>query len=90
MGENIDLLVKELCKLPAETGWLEFKENNCDPMMIGADISALANSATLLDHDCAYMIWGVEDDSHNIRGLDDDVIEVARIGDALQLVGQVV
>ena len=56
MGENIDLLVKELCKLPAETGWLEFKENNCDPMMIGADISALANSATLLDHDCAYMI----------------------------------
>lgn len=23
MGENIDLLVKELCKLPAETGWLE-------------------------------------------------------------------
>lgn len=68
MGENIDLLVKELCKLPTETGWLEFKENNCDPMMIGADISALANSATLLDHDCAYMIWGIEDDSHNIVG----------------------
>ena len=46
MGENIDLLVKELCKLPAETGWLEFKENNCDPMMIGADISALASMAS--------------------------------------------
>ena len=69
MGENIDLLVKEICKLPTETSWLELKENNCDPMMIGADISALANSATLLDHDCAYMIWGVEDGSHNIIGI---------------------
>lgn len=68
MGENIDLLVKELCKLQDETGWLEFKENNCNPEMIGKDISALANSATLLDHDCAYMIWGVGDESHNITG----------------------
>lgn len=68
MSENIDLLVKELCKLPDETGWLEFKENNCDPVMVGEDISALANSATLLDHDSAYMIWGVEDKEHNIVG----------------------
>lgn len=45
MSENIDLLVKELCKLPSETGWLEFKTNNSDPIMIGEDISALANSA---------------------------------------------
>ena len=68
MSENIDLLVKELCKLPSETGWLEFKTNNSDPIMIGEDISALANSATLLDHDFAYMIWGVEDENHNIIG----------------------
>ena len=37
-------------------------------IMIGEDISALANSATLLDHDFAYMIWGVEDENHNIIG----------------------
>lgn len=55
MSENIDLLVKELCKLPSETGWLEFKTNNSDPIMIDEDISALANSATLLDHDFAYI-----------------------------------
>ena len=43
--ENLDKLVIELCKLPNETGWVEFKHNNCDPKMIGEDISALANSA---------------------------------------------
>lgn len=46
--ENLDLLVKELCKLPDETGWVEFKHNNVEfkhnndePHMIGEDISAL-------------------------------------------------
>ena len=53
---NIDILVKELCKLPKEVGWVEFKHNNCQPMMVGEDISALANSATLYDRDYAYMI----------------------------------
>ena len=45
--ENLDRLVIELCKLPNETQWVEFKHNNYDPTMIGQDISALANSATL-------------------------------------------
>lgn len=65
---NIDILVKELCKLPKEVGWVEFKHNNCQPMMVGEDISALANSATLNDRDYAYMIWGVDDGSHEIIG----------------------
>lgn len=70
MEANIDILVKELCKLPKETGWLEFKHNNCEPMMVGQDICALANTATLRDRDFAYMVWGVDDDSHNIVGTD--------------------
>lgn len=65
---NIDILVKELCKLPKEVGWVEFKHNNCQPMMVGEDISALANSATLNDRDYAYMIWGVDDGTHEIVG----------------------
>lgn len=32
------------------------------------DISALANSATLNDRDYAYMIWGVDDTTHEIIG----------------------
>ena len=38
MEENIDILVKELCKLPKETGWVEFKHNNDDPIMIGEEL----------------------------------------------------
>lgn len=52
--ENLDKLVNELRKLPTETQWLEFKHNNYTPDMIGRDISALANSASLYEKSCAY------------------------------------
>ncbi len=68
MEKNLDILIKELCKLPKEVGWVEFKHNNCEPKMIGEDISALANTATLKDRDNAYMIWGVDDNTHEIIG----------------------
>lgn len=66
--ENLEILVKELCKYSYETEWLEFKHNNCEPHMIGTDISALANSAVLSDREFAYMIWGVDDTTHQIIG----------------------
>ena len=66
--ENLDLLVKQLITLPNETDWLEFKCNNFDPDMIGKDISALANSASYRGKDQAYMIWGIDDISHEIKG----------------------
>lgn len=65
---NIDILVKELCKLPKEVGWVEFKHNNCEPTMVGEDICALTNTATLNDRDYAYMIWGIDDKTHEIIG----------------------
>ena len=36
--------------------------------MIGEDISALANSAVISDRSHAYMIWGVDDGTHEIIG----------------------
>lgn len=66
--ENLDKLVLELCKLSQETGWIEFKHNNCDPKMVGEDISALANSAVIADRSYAYMIWGIDDNTHEIIG----------------------
>lgn len=68
--ENLDRLVIELCKLPSETQWVEFKHNNYTPEMIGKDISALANSATLHEKSCAYMLWGIHDTTHEIIGTD--------------------
>lgn len=66
--DYLERLVRELARLPAETGWVEFKVNNADPDMIGKTISALSNSAALEDQDKAYLVWGVEDDSHAIVG----------------------
>lgn len=54
-------LIGDLLRLPAETAWVEFKENNSDPQMIGKRISALSNAALLADKPFAYILWGVRD-----------------------------
>ena len=63
-------LVRELCKLPHETEWVEFKVNQSDPQSIGEYLSALANSAALNGKAFAYLVWGVEDKTHAIVGTD--------------------
>jgi ATP-dependent DNA helicase RecG len=65
-------LVHQLCDLPQETEWVEFKENNFDPQEIGSYISALANSAALAGKAFAYLIWGIRDDDHAIIGTNFD------------------
>ena len=60
----INSIIEE-CRLQGnELPWIEFKENNCDPQMIGEYISALSNTATLFGRSNAFLIWGVSDDSH--------------------------
>ena len=50
--EQLLSLLRELCRLPNETEWVEFKHNNADPDMIGEYISALSNSVALLLMSC--------------------------------------
>lgn len=61
-------LVRELCKLPRETEWLEFKGNNADPQEIGEYLSALANAAAYNGKASGYLIWGIEDGTHRVIG----------------------
>jgi len=61
-------LIDDLRNLPAETSWVEFKENNADPQMIGKLISALSNAARLADQHFAYVLWGVRDADHSVAG----------------------
>ena len=67
-SEYLARLVRELCKLPHETEWVEFKVNNTDPQEIGRYLSALANAAALNGKAFAYLVWGVEDQTHGIVG----------------------
>lgn len=54
--------------MPRETEWVEFKREATSPEQIGEYISALANSAALSGKTCAYVIWGIDDASHDIVG----------------------
>ncbi|MGB0466908.1 MAG: RNA-binding domain-containing protein [Pontibacterium sp.] len=66
--EQLISLLRELCKLPNETEWVEFKRNNDKPELIGEYISALANSAALQGKQSAYLVWGVGDGEHEVVG----------------------
>jgi len=66
--EQLQTLLRELCRLPDETEWVEFKHNNDDTPMIGEYISALANSAALLGKQVGYLVWGVDDKTHQVLG----------------------
>lgn len=67
-NKHLVLLLQELIGLPNETEWVEFKKDNKDPKLIGEYLSALSNSATLHNQQTAYLIWGIDDESHDIIG----------------------
>ena len=66
--EYLRSLLKELSSLPNETEWVEFKHNNDDAPLIGEYISALANSAALFGKKSAYLVWGIDNDTHDVIG----------------------
>ena len=61
-------LINELRRLPAETEWCEFKLNHETPERIGEYISALANSACLHQINEAYLVFGIENGTHIVKG----------------------
>jgi len=61
-------LLSRLLEEPAETPWLEFKHNNCDPDEIGRCVSACANAALLEERDRAFLVWGIENKSKRRLG----------------------
>ncbi|MDD3474112.1 MAG: ATP-binding protein [Syntrophaceae bacterium] len=64
----LNSLLCELCMLSKENEWIEFKHNRHDENEIGQYISALSNSALLNGKDKAYMVWGVDDKTHEVLG----------------------
>ena len=61
-------LIDTLLTEPHETEWLEFKCNNKDPERIGKYLSALSNSACIGGRKYGYIVWGIDDETHNIVG----------------------
>jgi len=68
MEEELKSLIKELVTYSHETEWVEFKLNYHSNEEIGERISALANGACLNKKQYGFLIFGIEDKTHNIKG----------------------
>ncbi|MGI6253603.1 MAG: ATP-binding protein [Aminivibrio sp.] len=77
-------LINGLRKWPKETEWIEFKYNRAIPEEIGEYISALGNSAALIGRANAYMVWGVDDATHDVLGTEFDPAAVKKGGEELE------
>jgi len=66
--KELEILIEELRALPQEREWVEFKENNYNPQLIGEYISALSNSACLENKEYGYLVFGIENETHKIVG----------------------
>jgi len=61
-------LINELRSRSSEVSVVEFKHNNSDPKLIGKLCSALSNSARIEHQNCAFVLWGVNNDNHSVVG----------------------
>lgn len=66
--DELLIQLEKLLLLPREQTTVEFKLNWQEASSIGEYLSALANSAALSSHDRAWMVWGVEDFTREVRG----------------------
>jgi len=68
--EDLHSLLEELVEYPAETEWIEFKlgAGSITNDQIGEYISAMSNGATIKNKPFGYLVWGVHDKTHEIKG----------------------
>lgn len=65
---DLEKIVRELIDYPREANWFEFKENWYEPNGIGEYISSLSNAAALEGQAFGYLVWGVNNDTHELTG----------------------
>ena len=67
---ELNIFLEELCRQPQEQQWLEFKLNkgSISNEEIGQYISAISNGATIANKPFGYLVWGVENETHAIKG----------------------
>jgi ATP-dependent DNA helicase RecG len=61
-------LVDRLRALPSETEWLEFRRNRCESQALGEYVSALSNSACLASQPRGYLVFGIDNETHDVVG----------------------
>ena len=72
-GADKVALVDRLRALPTETEWVEFKRNYCEVQRLGEYLSALANAACLRHEPRAYLLFGIDNRTHDVVGTNVDL-----------------
>lgn len=62
--QTIAEIVADCTSYSEEQNWFEFKDGWYEPDGIGEYISALSNSAVMLGKDEGYLIWGINNNTH--------------------------
>lgn len=85
--EQLNDLLEKLVALPSETEWVEFKLNkgSISNEQIGEYISALSNGATIANKPFGYLVWGINDSSHDIMGTNFSFIDAKQENQNLEL-----
>ena len=63
-----ELLKKQICEVQKENRSLEFKSNYQEADKLGQYISALSNGACLDHQDFAYLYFGIDDSTLEVKG----------------------
>lgn len=69
---ELENMLRDFCRYPEEPIWLEFKTGLKDPVQIARYISGLANVAAYAGSVHGYLVWGVQNETHEIVGTDFD------------------
>ena len=69
-GFDYKALISILRSFETEEEWFEFKIGNINPERIGSYVSGLSNSACLSEHPFGYLVWGIDDSTHDVVGTD--------------------
>ena len=70
--KELESMLEEFRASPAEPSWLEFKTGLKDSVQIAKYISGLANVAAYAGSTHGYLVWGVQNGTHEIVGTDFD------------------
>ena len=77
-------LILFLASQKGEEDWYEFKTNYADPDGIGEYVSSLSNSALLCGHGHGYLVWGIDDKTHELLGTTFNPVEAKKGNEELE------
>lgn len=66
--EQLKNILDFILSHPAEKEWFELKKDNFDPITLAKNISGIMNSLIRYDIARGYIVWGIDDVSHEVVG----------------------